>query len=125
MDLSALVALVLALSVASERLVEIVKGFVPYLSKEQPAGSVGECIRRAILQILAVIAGIVTTYLAREHIESLKGLPFDSKTAIVGLGLLASGGSGFWNAILGYVGKVKDIKKTEAEAAKANLSAIR
>jgi hypothetical protein len=32
------------------------------------------------------------------------------------LGLLASGGSGFWNSILTYVTKAKDIKAAEAES---------
>jgi len=31
------------------------------------------------------------------------------------LGLLASGGSGFWNSVLTFVNKVKDVKKLEAE----------
>jgi len=31
------------------------------------------------------------------------------------LGLLASGGSGFWNSILTYVAKAKDLKAAEAE----------
>jgi hypothetical protein len=37
----------------------------------------------------------------------------------VALGLLASGGSGFWNAVLGYVKNVKDIKKSELQRLKA------
>jgi len=38
--------------------------------------------------------------------------------SILGLGLLASGGSGFWNSVLTYVTKVKDIKTVEADAKK-------
>jgi hypothetical protein len=33
---------------------------------------------------------------------------------ILALGLMASGGSGFWNAILGYLLQVKNIKKSIA-----------
>lgn len=34
---------------------------------------------------------------------------------IIGLGILASGGSSFWNSILTYLSKVKDMKKALAE----------
>jgi hypothetical protein len=41
-------------------------------------------------------------------------LPHDF-TGKLALGLLASGGSGFWNSILTYVTKAKDVKAAEAE----------
>ena len=114
--LTAIVTLILALSVASERLVEIIKGFVPSLGKENPDPT-EEARRGSYLQILAVLAGILTAFLAQDYIpkeigDSTKGW------AIFGLGLLASGGSGFWNSVLTYVTKVKDIKKVEAEEKK-------
>lgn len=37
----------------------------------------------------------------------------------VPLGLLASGGSGFWNSIQTYVAKAKEVKKIEIEEEKA------
>jgi hypothetical protein len=118
-SLTALIALILAMSVASERLVEIVKGFVPSLSKES-TDSAAEARRKAYLQLIAVLAGVVTAYLARNQISSLKELSGVPQTvAVLGLGLLASGGSGFWNAVLGYLTKAKEIKKAEAETAKA------
>ena len=60
----------------------------------------------------------MTAYLAQDYVpkeiaDSTKGW------SIFGLGLLASGGSGFWNSILTYVTKVKDIKKIEADDKKA------
>ena len=117
--LTAIVSLILALSIASERLVEIVKGFIPPLTKPTPNPQ-REAVRCSILQILAVVSGIVTSYLAQDYIpkevsDVVKGW------SVVGLGLLASGGSGFWNSILTYLLKVKDIKTVEAEAAKADL----
>jgi hypothetical protein len=42
------------------------------------------------------------------------GIP-DGWTGKLALGLLASGGSGFWNSILTYVNKAKDIKVAAAE----------
>ena len=95
--LTSIVSLILALSVASERLVEIIKGFVPSLDKPNTVDDQAEGRRRSYLQILAVLSGILTSYLAREYVpkeiaDSVNGW------SILGLGLLASGGSGFWNA---------------------------
>jgi hypothetical protein len=114
--LAAIVSLIFALSIASERLVEIIKGFVPALGKEQ-SDAKAESRRHAWLQVLAVASGILTAYLAQDYVpkevaDSIKGF------SVLGLGLLASGGSGFWNSVLTYVTKVKDIKKSEAEMRK-------
>ena len=115
--LTAIVTLILALSVASERLVEIIKGFIPALDKAITNDEAAEARRRSYLQILAVLSGILTAFLAQDYIpnaisDSLKSW------SIIGLGLLASGGSGFWNSILTYVTKMKDIKTVEADSAK-------
>ncbi|QUY42642.1 hypothetical protein [Acaryochloris marina] len=104
------VGFVLALSIASERLVEIIKGFWPWLDKTKMKGSTEEGIRRSLLHILAVFSGVFTAFLAKESI------PIEvSNLSFVVLGLLASGGSGFWNAILTYVLEVKNLKKAESE----------
>jgi hypothetical protein len=111
--LTTVVSLLIALSIASERLVEIVKGCFPALA-QQNSDPKKEGLRRAILETLAVVAGIVTAFLARpmvpQEIASATGT-----AGILVLGLLASGGSGFWNSILTYVAKVKDIKKLDAK----------
>jgi len=112
-QLTSFLSLLVALSVASERLVEITKGFIPGLDRPHPDPR-RESIRKAFLQILAVFAGILTVFLANplipREIHQASGL-----LEIIGLGLLVSGGSGFWNSVLTYVTKVKDIKKLEAE----------
>ncbi len=107
------ISLLVALSIASERLVDIIKGLVPWLNQQRrkPAE---EGWRKAALQILAVIAGITTAWLASAAIPRGVGIP-DDWTGTLALGLLASGGSGFWNAILSYVTKAKDLKAAEAE----------
>jgi hypothetical protein len=116
--LTAIVSLILALSIASERLVEIIKGWIPVL--DQPRTDPKEESRRgSCLQILAVFSGILTAYLARDYVPaeiagSVQG------GAWVGLGLLASGGSGFWNSVLTYVTKVKDIKTVQADQQKTS-----
>lgn len=80
-----------------------------------------ESRRRSYLQSLAVVSGIATAYLASPYIPPDFAKP-DDGWRILGLGLLASGGSGFWNSVLTYVTKVKDIKTMEAETAKVTTA---
>ena len=111
--LTAIVGLILALSIASERLVEIIKGLIPCLS-QQNREKKAEWRRCSYLQILAVGAGILTAFLAKNYLPTG---PVDEPPgvwAVIGLGLLASGGSGFWNSVLTYLTQVKNLKKAEA-----------
>ena len=119
--LIAIVGLILALSIASERLVEIVKGYVPWLNTAA-ATDAGEGRRRATLQLMAVVAGVITAWLSRAYIPKEVSDALDG-WAVLGLGLLASGGSGFWNAILSYVLKVKDLKVIETKALEGTVKA--
>lgn len=115
--LSTLVALLVALSVASERLVEIVKGLIPALDNEN-ADPRREGWRKAAIQSLAVLSGVVTALLARPALEGVLPNPWDKTGTYVALGFLTSGGSGFWNGILGYLQNVKEIKKAVASKEK-------
>ena len=119
--LTAVVGLLIALSAASERLVEIIKGFVPWLNTEKPDAAT-EGHRKATLQILAVVAGIGTTLLAKPSIPS-ELLP-SGKLSFIALGLLASGGSGLWNSVLTYLLEIKNIKENLAKvsAEKADMA---
>jgi hypothetical protein len=109
--LTAVVSLLVALSVAAERLVEIVKGMIPSLNLECADPRL-EAWRRCSIQLLAVVAGILTVILSRRAIPT--GLVnLDDWGGVLALGLLSSGGSGFWNSILTYVAKVKDVKEAE------------
>ncbi|HEV8356004.1 MAG TPA: hypothetical protein VGQ17_04465 [Gemmatimonadales bacterium] len=112
----AIVGLLVALSVASERLVEIIKGVIPPLTGKSTV-QWKEGVRRTVNQLLAVGAGILTAYLARPAIPQ-EALPATNDTTIIALGLLASGGSGFWNAVLTYVLQVKDIKEAAVKTAR-------
>lgn len=114
-ELGAIVGLLIAVSIASERLVEIIKGYFPWLNEARPDPST-EGRRKAVLQILAVAAGVITAFLAQPILSnSLSGIN-DQGIAILSIGLLASGGSAFWNAILSYMLQVKDLKKQEVKA---------
>lgn len=105
-----IIGLMVALSVAAERLVEITKGVVPFLAiaREEPRQ---EKLRKSALQVLALASGIVVTFLAEPMLASTLPETWHSTTGLVVIGLMASGGSGFWNVILSYLLQVKDIKR--------------
>jgi len=112
--LTALLGLLVALSVASERLVEIIKGLIlPWLDEEK-ANPRSEGRRKAFLQILAVAAGLVTALLAWPAVKDLFPSGWANWGTAAAVGFLTSGGSGLWNGVLTYVKNVKDIKKSEA-----------
>lgn len=116
--ITAIVGLLIALSVASERLVEIVKGLIPPLSGKfkDPRTEGWRC---AANQLLAVAAGVLTAFLAAPAIPS-EVLPQSATGSwtILALGLLASGGSGLWNAVLSYVLLLKDDKAAGVKKAR-------
>ncbi|MBE0643212.1 MAG: hypothetical protein IH600_03965 [Bacteroidetes bacterium] len=115
--LSDLIAYIVALSIASERLVEIVKGVVPFLSSKAGSESL-ENWRRVALQLLAVAAGMLTAHLAMPAVTDLVPAAWQTLPGIVALGLLASGGSSLWNSVLDYASAVKSITKLNAELKK-------
>ena len=110
-DLGQLITPLVGLSVGTERLVEIIKGFIPWLDQVNTDPK-QEGRRRATLHILALLAGLITAVLARDL------LPAKTAVDVAAYGLLASGGSSFWNSILTYVLKIKDLKGAQADAAK-------
>ncbi len=112
-NLSTVVSVIAALSVASERLVEIIKGLVPFLNN-QTSDAQKERWRKICLQLLAMVAGIITAFLANTWIQSALPAEWTKNYAmILMLGLLASGGSGFWNSLLNYLLQLKNLKKAE------------
>lgn len=113
---SSIVGILIALSVASERLVEITKGYMPSLSqaRDDPAA---EGRRKATVQFIAVAAGIITTFLVAPALPE-NTIP-DNWLSKLAIGLIASGGSGFWNSIQGYVAQAKEVKKAQVQDVKA------
>ena len=71
--LTRVISLLVALSIASERLVDIIKGLVPWLNQQRKPTEEG--CRKAALQVLAVIAGITTAWLASAAIPKGVGIP--------------------------------------------------
>jgi hypothetical protein len=133
--LISIVTIIITLSMASERLVEIVKGAIPSLNKEK-TDPAAEGKRRMWIQILSVASGITTALLSTPILTGLlKGIfemsdakPMNFTIAIIALGLLASGGSALWNPVLEYLLRLKDLKETiakkEKEIAKKQVEAV-
>lgn len=111
-SLTNFVTLLIALSIASERLVEIIKNAIPWLNNKNTDAK-KEGWRKSLLQTLAVIAGIVTAYLAAPFLGDLVSSAWKSKPGLLALGLLISGGSGMWNTVLSYLLNVKNIKAAQ------------
>lgn len=120
--LNVLVALLVALSVASERLVEIIKNLSPFLRENKPEEKDGP--RKAALQVLAVASGIATAFLARPAFPTGDLPMLASPASVLALGLLASGGSGFWNSILSYVLLLKNAKKEQIQRLRMNAASL-
>lgn len=104
-----IIGLMIALSIAAERMVEITKGVIPILGivRTDPKQ---EKLRKAMLQLLAVASGIGVTFLAAPMLSESPPAHWSNTTGLLVIGLLASGGSGFWNAILSYLLQLKEIK---------------
>ncbi len=116
-ELSDLIAYIVALSIAAERFVEIIKGTIPFLDKKAETEDL-ERWRRVTLQLLAVAAGMLTAHLAMPSVSEIVPASWQSFPGIVALGLLASGGSSLWNSVLDYASAVKEITKLNAQLKK-------
>jgi hypothetical protein len=112
--LTSFFTLMVAISMAVERVVEILKGIFPPLSKTWPGDK--EYLRFAILHILATVAGAGVAFAAQSQIASqVQMLDFKDHPYIgyAVIGLMASGGSAMWNQALDIVQAVK-IKQVAA-----------
>jgi drug/metabolite transporter (DMT)-like permease len=104
--------LLAALSVATERLVEIIKGAIPPLNNTAKNPTM-EGFRQATLHVLAAISGFVSAWMAGATMPGVIPTSWNTLGGYVIIGLLVSGGSGFWNSILSYAKATKDIKEAQ------------
>ncbi|MDT8324526.1 MAG: hypothetical protein RRA94_10460 [Bacteroidota bacterium] len=116
-QLSDLIIFLVALSIASERLVEIIKGLTPFL-REKSENETAESWRVVALQLLAMASGVFTAHLTMPAAAEILPESWTSFPGILALGLLASGGSSLWNAVLGYVSSVKDAARLKVDTKK-------
>lgn len=125
-DLSDLSALILAVSLATERLVVVLKTIFPraLAVEREPVGDElpDEADRARRLTVMAAAYGsaLVVSMLIAGESASVAGLsiPFyvglgDARIPVPLLALLASGGSALWNNVVGFTGAVKDIRRLE------------
>ncbi len=121
----------IALSAAVERVVEIIKGFSRKLREDpdprvDPQGR-GAARRRLALQAIAAFVGALAALTIGPH-NFLKTIPdgdYQNPTrwiASVFLGLMASGGSAFWNHTLDIVGAIKSAKEQVANLQQAPVA---
>lgn len=115
-NLTQLVTLILATSVAGERLVTFLKTLIPWLASPPPSTTPikNDIARQVTVMIIAFLACWLTAEIA--NVDSILKPPI--------LGLLASGGSAFWTSILGYVKGIKDIKTQQGVQAKIQTANI-
>jgi hypothetical protein len=128
--LEVIVTFLLTLSLASERLVTMVKTLVPWLAQEQktPAQEVdltADRPRRLTVQMLALLAAWVTSGLVVSGVSQPPKIsladfsPFAElavgsfRLPLFVVAILVSGGSAFWNSVLGYLKALKDVKQVE------------
>ena len=104
------VTLMGGLSLAVERTVETIKGFVPFLNEPITNDPKKDARRGAMVRLLAAIvgafaaAGVQSQVTATAPVLSVSNIGF---TSYIILGLLTSGGSAFWNHILDLLQAMK------------------
>lgn len=118
-NLSDLSALLLAISLATERLVVIVKTVFPRLGEERPpspgqTADEADRLRRLSVLGVAYLCALATAWLIADGwtIEYGAGKRVIS---VFGVALLASGGSAFWTQVVGFASAAKDVRKLERQ----------
>jgi len=122
-DLNTLVAILLAISLATERFVTFCKNLVPWLVDQpgrsivKPQAKTAEWARRLVVQLLSIgVAWSVAGFLVAGYAWNPFGrMAFDDKGTrlmpVFIVGLLASSGSALWSSILGLTSAAKDLRK--------------
>jgi hypothetical protein len=130
-NLSAFAVILLSISLASERLVTIIKTLFPKLADEkkneaQQTDLVKDKWRRFVVQIIAFISSWVTSaFLVKGGFDLLGSVELAKQMPSVPvfvLGILASGGSSLWNNVLLYTKAVKDIRISDGAGSNLELA---
>ena len=120
--ITSVVSFLAALSVATERITEIIKGLPilsGWLAMERPANSNAEALRKASVQIIALLCGSLVTYLVRQPLAAKLQISDIQPYMYVVFGATASGGSGVWNSALDILREVNRQKQITTENLKA------
>jgi hypothetical protein len=127
-DITKLVSLILAVSIAGERLVTLIKTIFPSLvappATAQTDSSTGGIAKKVTLMFLAFLCCWLTaSFLHGTFSQTPIDLGSIGQIPVFLLGLLASGGSAFWTNILGYVSALKDLNNQKAVQTKMAIQA--
>jgi hypothetical protein len=110
-SLTSFATVLLALSVASERLVELIKGASQRLTgKKEDAAT--ERWRQLGIHWISVLASWIVVMLTQEYIVTTLSLKTWGPGEIAAFTILASGGSSMWNSILSYLLTLKGVPST-------------
>ncbi|MDH4184153.1 MAG: hypothetical protein OEV92_08025 [Nitrospinota bacterium] len=116
-----MMAALAALSISVERVVEIIKNVVPWLFAENK-DAIREKRRKAMLQALSALVGAAIAYSSADLIrQTMPALFANRQIGVLDcliIGLLASGGSGFWNHGLSIVEGIKKAKELDIKSRK-------
>ena len=112
-SISALVGFLAALSVATERVTEIIKGLPvlsAWLGKEQDSAT-SEQLRKAVIHVIAVLVGTLFAWLVKDQLPANFPIKItDFPTALV-FGAITSGGSAMWNSVLDITREINQQKQ--------------
>lgn len=123
-----ILTIILGVSMASERILELLKTLFPWLAIQKSVTddnrerSGNEILRRVLIQVISFLSGWMTAGLVAANANEwicLSGRIGDSKIPAVVIGLLSSAGSVFWTQIVAYSKALKDIKKLQAQDERA------
>jgi hypothetical protein len=112
--LTTFITSIAAISIAAERIVEILKGWFPNLplfsTKSDPASEMRRC---AFIHVLAGTCGALVSWLGQIDVFQDIAPKGEHWVKYLVTGLLSSAGSAFWNHFLDFV-KATKIKKEQA-----------
>ena len=121
-----------AVSLATERLVTLFK--FPSLSEEKRDAN-GNIIQREEkwrtfkVQLMSLVAAYITVSLLNNSFDPTEPICVSEGSGSCWpagvVALLSTGGSAFWNSVLGYASAVKDAKKQEKEQQKIVLMELK
>lgn len=122
-DITTLLAMVATLSVASQKLTEIFKAWIPGLKAPEPppANPADDLKRQRWVQVASGVAGVVTAWASWPVISGLEFCKqfaqsdsFSKALMVIVIGLMASGSSGPWNDLTTWLKNLKESSKPAA-----------
>ena len=116
-----LISVILSISLASERLVTFLKSVFPYLAGPQAPdipdpNSNEEKVRKITLMIISFLTAWIAASFLNGKFDLFDGLDTkieNIKIPFLIIGLMASGGSAFWNSLLSYVKASRDVTQQQ------------